>query len=101
MRLPVSFSKLVSAIVTREFPPPPSSVRSCLSRRDRKTAIPDDSWCRVATHRYFFSARPPPATAGGSLPPDREKSSSAGRSVRGRERLSIEVDTFRVRDRTL
>src|ERR1700686_1467862 len=101
MGLSVFFSKQVLGIVTPEFQPRPSSGRSCRSRHDRRIATPDGSWCRAATLRYFSSARQPPATAGGSLPPDREKSSSAVRCVRGRERLEIEVDIFRAPDRTL
>src|SRR5208283_1871203 len=79
---------------THGFPPPPSSVPSCLSPRGGRTAIPLGSWCRRAAPRYFSSVRPRPATADGWLRPGREISSWEVRRVPGHERSKTEGDTF-------
>ena len=92
---------ILPALDTLEFRRRPSCGQSCLFRRDRKTATRDDSWCRAERPRYFSSARPRPATVAGSLPPGRERFSSAGRCVRGHGRSETAADIFRAPDRTL
>src|SRR5271167_344724 len=87
--------------ITPESRPLPSCGRFFLSRRGRKTANPGGSWCIAEMFECSSSAHPLPATAGGSLPPGREKPSSAGHCVRGRGRSETVADTFRGLDPTL
>src|SRR5713101_3640730 len=80
-------------------PPQPSSVPSCLSRHDKKTASRCGSWCTRAKLPYFSRAHPPPTTVGGWPPPDPEKSSSAKRYGQEAARSKTAWDIFRGPDR--
>src|ERR1700681_1004303 len=88
-------------LITSGFQRRPSCVQSSLSRRGKKTADRNGSWCTTETLRYFSSAHPRPEVVDGSLPPGRERFSSAGRCGLGRGRLERAADIFHAPDRTL